>query len=486
VIVLAGLVWAGLWAWVSANERETVLKTACSDAGRLRQAHLLDEAIGEYSAISRADKSFVCPREGTDMFSQTAGAWQQELQWDSHTSARYAEQGDVYHRAFLLKSDRADLAGGRIAQVRSRRAYMVALYIDPSDAEARRDLSDVLTALGTPTKAPDADQRCDLAGHVFEAGLLPEARMVYAQALRSGRTTQCGKRGVRKIRQWHADGMTPLREARRQRAAGEGPEARKSYIQAYTMDSSLTEAKQALGDVPAPSLAGAAWWPHAKHAGERVTGTTEDVATWIKDNPDSSGLGATAVALLVLLFMALLLRAARNRRFHRLMNKWSWLHRYTHLRVDVAPFEDVAGQADRPLTDVFVEALSKRLLTPDGNARGEESGVDATTNVAAAAGTTEVDDWTAATPSLAAFAVILRWLSNVAPRNEIRVSGRLLQTAERGPGLRLEVFTRRGRPLKSRQFWHQEVLPGGADDDTVAYRDLARYAAPWARDRTAR
>jgi hypothetical protein len=484
VIVLAGLMWTGFWARVSANERERVLDTACSDAGRLRQAHLLDEAIDEYSAISRADKSYVCPPEPTDTFAQIAGAWQQELQWDAHTSARYAEQGDVYHRAFLIKSDRADLAGGRIAQVRARRAYMVALYIDPSEADARRDLSDVLTTLGTPTKAPDADHRCDLAGHVFEAGLLSEARMVYAQALRSGRTTQCGKRGVRKIRQWRADAMTPLRDARRRRAAGESAEARRSYIQAYTMDSSLTEAKKALADVDGPSLAGAHTGSRAKHNAANVTGFIEDKAAWIKDNPDSSGLGATVLGLLFLLAMAGLLRAARHRRLHKWMDKLSLLHRFTHLRVDVATFEDVEGNPARRVTDMFMEALSKRPLTPDGDAPGEVGDVDATTDVAAAVGTNEVDDWIAATPSLAGFAAILRVISNLTPRNEIRVNGRLLQPAERGAGLRLQVLTRRGRPLKSRQFWHREILPGAADDD-AAYGDLARYAAPWVRDRKA-
>jgi tetratricopeptide (TPR) repeat protein len=483
VVLLAW--WAARWAVVSANERETVLTKACADAAALRHAHLLDEAIAEYSAISRADRSFTCPRERSDAYAQTARAWQDELDWDSHTSAQYAEQGAVYFRAFLVKSGRTDRAGRLTARARARRAYLVALYIDPGAAEARRDLGDVLAAFGTPTKAPAADQRCDMAGDVFEAGLLPEARMAYAQALRSGRTTQCAKRGVRTIRQWRADAMTPLREARSQRAAGRLREARESYIQAYTMDSSLTEAKQALAHVPAPSLAGARSWPHAKHDGEQAAGTIKDVGTWIKDNPDSSGLAATVIVLVALLLMALLLRAARNRHFHRLMKQWSLLDRFTHMRVDVEPFEDPEGQPARPVTAVFVEALSKRLLTPDGHARGEKSDVDATTDVAPAAGTTEVDDWIAATPSLAGFAVLLRWLSNVAPRNEVRVHGHLLEPAERGAGLRLEVFTRRGRPLKSRQFWHQDVLPGGADDDAVAYRDLARYAAPWVRDRKA-
>jgi hypothetical protein len=485
VLILGGLVLTWSWADVSKSERERVLAKACADAGGLRQARLLDEAIGEYAAISRADASYVCPREPNDEFAQTAGEWQQQLQWDAHTSARYAEQGDVYHRAFLLKSDPVDVAGRRIAQVRARRAYMVALYVDPGDPGARRNLSDVLTALGTPTKEPDADLRCNLAGNVFGAGLLPEARMVYAQALRSGRTTQCGKRGVRTIRQWRADAMTPLRAARRERAAGQNADARKNYIQAYAMDSSLTEAKQALADVPAPSLAGAHTGSRAKHNAGNVTGFIKSKAAWIKDNPDSSGLGAIVLGLLFLLAMAGLLRLARRRRLHKWMNHVGLLHRFTHLRVDVATFEHVDGNPARSVTDVFMEALSKSPLTPDGDARGELGDVDATTDVAPAAGTNEVEDWAAATPTLAGFAAILKVISNLTPRNEIRVNGRLLQPAERGAGLRVQVLTRRGRPLKSRQFWHREILPGAVADDD-AYNDLARYAAPWARDRKAR
>lgn len=246
------------------------LRAACADAEALRGARLLDEAADAYAAIARADPEWLC--RGGDVAigpglacddeygpvtvcdesphaadrqrvtsgqakrwparEMTASEWQDEVQAARRLSRERLEQASQYDR------ENASVSGRR----KALDGYRVGLYIDPAATDARREAQALLTRSPSTTLQQDANQRCLAAGRLFAAGLVPESRMVYAQALYSGQTTACKRNGLLRERWTSAWALDQLKRAAAERRGGNTEAARQAYIHAFAADSSLTEA----------------------------------------------------------------------------------------------------------------------------------------------------------------------------------------------------------------------------------------------------
>jgi hypothetical protein len=475
------------WVRVDAREHAQQLRAACRDADALRRARLLDEASAAYLAIARADKTRRCAGgRWAARRTQPAEEWRRELLAELRISGALIERGRIYRRSYMIKRGAGVESGREEARRRATHAYLVGLLIDPGATGARRGFLSLVRGLGVPAGGRAADARCDLAGRMANAGLMPEARTAYAQALRAGRTTACIRSGLERLRVSHGRALARLRAARHLLAADRPRAARSGFIDAFTLDSSKTSARLALAKAPGPLASDAGTWSRSRRLAADAMGTAKDDAAWIKDHLEGLALAAVLAGPVLVLLMGVLLWLARIPFLRRWMDGARCFHRFTRTRVNVAPFDGDADAPTRTVTDVFVHALQAPPLAPKTPPRAETSDLDVLNgDVRAGSTTSPVEDWLASTPSLAGFAAVVKWLISTAPRDEIRVNGRLMDASEQGVGLRLQVLTRRGRPLRSRLFWHEEILSGSADE-TYAYMDLARYAAPWVHDRKAK
>jgi tetratricopeptide (TPR) repeat protein len=485
-LVVVGYVVATRWVAVSGPERRALLKAACDDADGLRRAHLLDEAAVAYGAIGNVDHAWSC--EGglaAAKRENSATAWREEILGDLRISGEQVERARLHRRAYVLHRGPSVQEGRRRARARATNAYLLALLIDPGATGARRGLQRVLRGLGGPTRQVAADRRCELAGRILNVGLLPEARTVYAQALRSGRTTACIRAGLRKLRASRAEALGHAREANQLRAAGDDEKARDAYVAAFATDSSLVTARRALRSVPGPNPAHARRWSQGSQVASDALGTAKAVTTDVQGNPATVAVAAGLLAVLFLLVAFALQQLARVPILRPWMDRVGWLQRFTRTRIKVETFDAEGDVPVLMITDEFEDAVVKPLLAADAGPESEAISLDAIAGeVAVKAPPGQIGDLLQAT-SFAGIAAVVNWLANAVPRQEIKVTGRLLERGAHGRGLKLQVVSRRGRPLDSHQFWHDEVL-ASAGDATSDSLDLARFSAAWVMHRKAR
>ena len=470
------------WVKVSHPEQDEILQTACADADTLRRAHLLDEAAAEYGAIVEVDAARSCEAGvGAAARTRTAKEWRTDVLADLRISGELVERARQYRRAYVLHRGPSVQEGRRRARQRATSAYLVALLIDPGATGARRGLQRVLRGLGGPTRQAAADRRCTLAGRLLDAGLLPEARTVYAQALRTGRTTSCTLAGLHRLRATRAMALEHVREANQLRRAGDD-KARAKYIAAFATDPSLTTARRALASVPGTDPADARPWSQGSDVASEAVDTAKTVTAEVEKEPATVMVGVVVLGLLFLLFTYALRLLARFRILRPWMDHVPWCRSFTRIRIRTETFVADGDVSGRAVTDAFEDAVTQPPLAAEARRQNEKIDLDTSAGDAANGSPGHVDLFQA--PTFAGIAAVVNWLANVVPRQEIKVTGRLLEGGQRGPGLKLQLYRRRGRPLDSQQFWHDEVL-SSSDGEKSDYADLARYAAAWVRHRKA-
>jgi tetratricopeptide (TPR) repeat protein len=517
VIVLAVVGGAATGAYgllVSKSEHDERLRAACEDADALRGARLLDQAADAYGAIDRVAPSWRC--RGSDVAigpgpacdedrdaltvcdeSQreakprvmTASAWQEEVQTARRLSGERLEQASQYQRVYRGASgDARDEAGKRALS-----GYLVGLYIDPGATAARREAHEMLTGFGDTTGRPAADERCERAGRLFDAGLVPESRTVYMQALHSGRTTVCRRNGLLKERWTSAWALAELKRAAGLQRAGHDDAARRAYIHAFAADSSLAEAATALAKLPGPDPADAKTWSTALHAGSDGWDGIQSTTEFVQGKPETL---ATAVALLGAAFLLACLALqwiARIRVVRPWMDRLPPLRQFTRTQMQIEPFgtEGADDGENMPhiaelATSLFQYAVRRPPLTEHAEADAGSSTLDVIPAARVDKGVAVTGDVTAPLNSLQGVAAALTWVRNLIPREEIKITGQLLAPGDRGRGLRLHVHTRRGRPIKWRDFWHHDLGLSATNDARQEYLELARYAAAWVAPRALR
>jgi tetratricopeptide (TPR) repeat protein len=510
---------------VSRAEHDAKLQAACEDADSLRGARLLDEAIDAYGAIARVDPDWRCrgsdvaigpgPTCGDEVGPltvcdeapraeqrevdrhrwtarvMTASAWRDQVQAARQIGRERLEQASQYDRAFLRSSDPAR----RDARTRALNGYRVGLYIDPGAADSRREAQQMLTGFGGTTGRPAADSRCELAGHLFNAGLVPESRMLYAQALHSGRTTVCKRNGLQKERWTSAWALGELNRASTLHHTGNDDAAREAYIHAFAADSSLATARSALEAVPGPDPADAKTWATALHAGSDGWSGAETITEFVQGRPETLAAVAAVLGVLFLLACFVLQMIARLRPVRPLMDRLPPLRRFTRTGVGVEAFAGEGGDngdaaAKKHIAEMttgsFQHALRQPPLTKRSTADTDRGTLDVSPAVTTNAHVALTGEVLPPLESLQGVAAVLKWLINLIPREEIAITGQLLEAGDRGSGLRLHVFSKRGRPIKWRDFWHDDIRSMAAGDAEHDYRELARYAAAWVVHRALR
>jgi len=163
--------------------KQAALTKKCDDAERLMEIGLLGEARAEYRTIRRAAGPSACGEKSK----------LDDIPGRQRRRARTLERARTYRRAAGLRRPSALVKGRRTAQRRAHYAYLVALRIDPFAREGRRGLRAILGKTPPPVKGSDANALCASGAEIAEAGLAPEARLYFAKALRTGRTTRCAQ-----------------------------------------------------------------------------------------------------------------------------------------------------------------------------------------------------------------------------------------------------------------------------------------------------
>lgn len=517
LLVLAALAVVALATYgVVAIDRkhDARLSAACADADSLRGARLLDEAAAAYGGIARVDPEWRCrgsdvatgPGDGCDdkygaltvcdesrhaadrrrstkehatpprwpARMMTAGEWQAEVQATRRLSRERLEQASQYDRESASASGRRRALDG----------YRVGLYIDPGATDARREAQTLLTEY--PGAKPN--QLCELAGRLFSAGLVPESRAVYAQALHSGETTVCQRNGLQRERRTSGWSLDEFKHAVAEQRVGDNKGAREAYILAFAADSSLTRARSALAELPGPDPAGArnvgATVLHAASVGPNLV---DKAATLVQEKPETLAAFALIFGVLFLLLCAVLQQLARIRRLRPRMDRRPILRRFTRTQVRVRPFttegsnngDAKATHTAEMATGFFQHAVRQNPLTSESAADPDSGNLDvikAVTETPEAALTGQV---LPALKSLEGVQAVVTWMLNLIPREEIAVAGQLLEEGDRGRGMRLHVYTRRGRAIAWREFWHDDIRSMSGDDPNHEYLELVRYAAAW-------
>jgi tetratricopeptide (TPR) repeat protein len=519
IAALIAVVALGAYGIVAIDRKHDArLNAACADADALRGARLLDEAADAYGAIARADPGWRCrasdvaigpglacddeygpltvcdetphaadrqrattgnakalrwpPRE------MTASEWQADVQAARRVSRERLEQASQYDRQFASASGRKRALDG----------YRVGLYLDPSASDARREAQALLTRSRSTTLRTDANVRCKLAGRLFAAGLVPEARMVYAQALQSGQTTVCKRNGLERERWTSAWALDELKHAAAEHHGGNDEGARLAYIHALAADSSLTGARSELAALPGPDPAGARNFPSTMaHLASGSWNFVEDATAFVQKRPETLAAVAAILGLLFLIACLVLQWFARIRRLRPRMDRHRVLQRFTRTQVRVQPFTTEGGDNGNAeathiaemTTGFFQHAVRQHPLTSESDADTESGNLDVITAVTETPQAALTGQVLPPLKSLEGVAAVLTWMLNLIPREEIAVAGQLLEPGDRGRGLRLHVYARRGRAIAWRDFWHDDIRSMSGEDAKHEYLELVRYAAAW-------
>lgn len=481
LVVAIGIAVWDFWLQPTRHERAQGIQAACADSAALLDAGLLDEARIAYRRLADHTPQGACP----------TGADEEDVVAREAEAAKEREQGDQYLQgARLSRKTQGATAKERFARARLvavRRAvsgYVRSLQHHPFQPETRTSLRSALGLLGVPGDT-EANQPCDVARALVEAHLLAEARILYGQALRTGRTTRCVARQLRVARDLRAEARRGYRQGQMLEADGKEKDARQSYITALTIDPSATEARKALAMTEAPDPRAGTLGGQLADVGAALGAAVSalgDAASWLGDHAGALSIGFAALVGLLLLAMLGLLLVTRFEWGRSVVARF-YTPRFTKRQLRVAPFSPTDTGATS--TTVFVDWLSQPFVDPDP---GEKALV---------ASDSPIDIWVGDTDSAAADVVALlsglqpgvgaalaTFARNVAPRREVRLAGYTLARCEHGPGLRVLMLSRRGRPQAAKLWWATD-LPGPPlieeDDEDEARHVLAIQAATWAQ-----
>jgi hypothetical protein len=445
------------------------LSRACADAGRLYDARLLREARQSVARIQRAKQ---------DAFCATTSDLTPAIQRDERLAGASFARAHTY----LHAARNAHGSDARRAERRARNAFAIGLHLDPYDMAARKDLRGLLARLDVPQTKTAANRRCISADRLRRAGLLPEAGMVYGQALRTGRTNEC-KIPLWWLRDQAGSARMFVSRARAQKEEGNRAAARASYISALIADPSITAARRELTEVPAEDPRDVSRGPKLTHwLADRVVASD----TWIGDAAKYVAgivVGGIVLLLTIGLVMAVLLLLTRIQVFRRLMDGIPFLHRFTRTRMKVGAF--LPEENGLSSGSVFAHYVGRPAIASENGDIGDEFSVDA---CAASDAPNDTSPGPVAilqsVPQLAALAAATLWLRNMAPRREVKIYGQLLQAGPDRFGLRVVVVLRNGTTQGSETFWASD-LPGRTftkDDELAARHALAIYGAAWAHE----
>jgi hypothetical protein len=459
------------------NAHEAVAK-ACRDADHLYAAHLLQESSEALVRIKRSDGHAYC-----DTASMLG-----IIRRDQRAAAHSLEQARTYLLAASLKRVAKGASDRERARRRARWAYVAALRLDPFDTAARTELQKLLRDLRPPRDTTAANRHCRIADGLRDAGLLPEARLVYAQALRTGRNTHCLKSGLGELRAAAGNAHGALARARAEAATEQDAQARNDYITALDVDPSLPSARSELAALPAPDARDAnngGRWTNAAEAG---IGDLDDAVDWADGHIAGIVLGGILLLLAVVLLMGALLLVSWIKPLRRAMDWVPPFRRFTRARTHVAAFtpEDKGWSSGSVFAHYFPRPAigKKRRLRKVQSVSLDvfEAAADAGDPAAGAVGVLQ------AVPQAAALTAAATWLRDIAPRREVKVNGQLLYAGANRYGLRILVTGRRGRSADSKAFWAAD-LPGPGfdkDDEDAARHALAIVGAAWAHERANR
>ncbi len=238
-------------------------------------------------------------------------------------------------------------------------------------------------------------------------------------------------------------------------------------------------------------------WSTALHAGSGGWDGVQSTTEFVQTKPETIAAAAAVLGVVFLVACFALQLLARIRLLRPWMDRLPPLRRFTQTQMRVEPFGPESGKTDDAAkadaehiaelaTSLFQHAVRRPPLTRRAKADAGSSTVDA---IPAAQVNREValtGDVTAPLNSLQGVAAVLTWVRNLIPREEIKIAGQLLEPGDRGRGLRLHVYARRGRPLKWRDFWHHDIGSSPDGDPRHEYLELARYAAAWVGPRALR
>jgi hypothetical protein len=313
------------------------------------------------------------------------------------------------------------------------------------------------------------------------AGLLSEARVVYARALATGRSTRCVHSGIRRLRARRGLGLRRLQDARAYDAAGDVPAARRQYVLALATDSSLTAAATGLQDLPMVSGRWPMWMEDTavwvSPAADRVTQLAKDLT----DKAAGIALALLAIGALGLLAAAGVVSMCRMARVRRIVTNVPIVWRLSRTRVVLKSFAGADAAAAMSVAACFAAELRKPPLvlgdTTPGGAGGNIDYVSAA--VATEAAPPDVQDLSAFPPAMS-MAAVLRFLGSILPRLEWQVLGQLMQEGREGVGLQIQLVQRRGQVGDLWTGWETDLrvarLPA-----SEAYYALSIEAADWAR-----
>ena len=480
-------------------DRKAGEELACTDLGRLQLAELRTEArqalhdLNETKAPTDCDSpqqvelevkalARLPENEGKSDAELEPVARETTLEQLNVRDRRAAvafQRARIYRRAARLKRGAGIIKGQRTAIRRAIRAYISALRRDPYHALARKGLVSVLQRRLGPGGRASANARCQLANRLRRAGLLPEAALVYAQALRTGNTTKCLEAELRRSRRQHGLAMEKIRDADGQPDTRAGHNAaRRLLLDALASDPSLGHARTALAKHPRP---------RAQEAGRlpELADGLEKIGAWLVKAAKAGADHVTGIVLLILalslllvpLSHALLWLSQRSRFARNRMDYFTTLHRFTRRRVVIDPSEETSLKAVIvTLADTFestpvLPGIPVSFKLPDQVVFEESSSADALGGLA------KLLDAVSAPAGLAAF---IEWFRTALARQEIRVSCLLLPKTAEGVGLRVAVRDRRNRP-KNVLTRRQNLNPGGSTGDDDAYHELAVDGGEWLR-----
>jgi hypothetical protein len=484
LLVVCGLLGVGLWRleeWVtpSGKLKGTTIVRACFDAAELHDARLLDDARGAYRAVEEAYGKDRCPPLDRSITSEVTEA------------ASEREKGAEYLHAAQLKRGAGLERGREIAEERARGAFTRSLAIDPYDARTRRSLNLLLGRLEGPTSEKSADERCELGGRMRTAGLLPEAAILYTQALRVGRHSTCTTSGLRLTRTDMAQAHAALLEAKSLTAADRRDAARHKYLEALTINSAVPDARAALADHPGTDPREATLLGRPQLMVEDAVGSLGDWVDWLAEHAGALVLAAVAALLLLLIVMFALMLLTRVKFIRGGLDKrplrWLPLRRFTHPRVLIAAF--TPEDKGMPSGAVFADYLTRPPILEDAPATLGSDGGEIPQDFIESAAIPRDPLEDAATllvgiPQAGAVAAVVQFVAKSAPRWEARVFGQLLDPDARGHGLRVLVTARGGRTSGTLTVWACD-LPGPQlpdEQEAAARYALAIKAAAWAHD----
>jgi len=495
-VAVAAVVCAALLATTAEAKQPVTAKAtqeACDVAADLVWVGLLDDGRAAYRRLSDAGVKS-CPRSPgpSSKPGRSIAAAEAEIARRERHRARALERARTYRRVAAIRRSKGLVAGRSTALRRAQAAYVEALGIDPFSAGARRGLMSVLAQRGGPTHQASANARCAQAAQIAGDGLLPEARLFYAKALRTGRTNAC-LAGMKALRDRRAHAIDALTAARAAEHDSRPDDARKQYVMALSSDSSLRGAVASLRALPPPALTRKVGAP--KHFRNGVNATMDwlnDRLKWLADNWKAIlliALGLTLLWIALSLWLSRRWFAAGSER-----SDWCegrrWLRRFGKPRVGVVAATGGDDDTNRQVTGMIRTGLTTEPVpeeVPYGAPAVLQGGpsIDSVISLDSLGPSPELLDLVKEVPQGSAITAFIRWTTSKTGRHLSRITPELLEGGPRGTGLAVTVKDWKGRSTR-KEFWPlaAALLPGDAekaDAQGASLFDVVTQAIEWLR-----